>query len=1051
MRPLDAKLPDPGRLITNGKVAKIVWADLIGVPWVSFGRDPRAGLDCFGLVLVVQRRLGRTVRDVIDYDPLRPGVAIRDHASQWRPCDGPGAGRVCSLRMVHPEHADHVGVLVERGTVLHTLDRIGAALSPLEGLADRIVGWYEPVGPTVHVIFDPDPIGGRGREEEYVPWRPVLRVRDACRFWPRLGQSARDRAIIRIDGTEAGPDDACPVGCEVSVWLSPGIPVPIALTVATGLSASTLAIIGNVILATALGALTSLISTSAPPKLDKATDDGRPGFNLNGQSNTVANGTTMPVVYGAVTWAGQILQLFTETNDQFETTLFALISFGEGPIKSIGGFTSDQNRLPASAFTGKAIAIDGNPISAYPKARVSIRMGATRQDPMQGFDRTVVEFGQTQELRSETGGAPSMAAIANNSQTFHYITTQAIDGFAIAIEYPIGLYKLTTTADEVDYSVVYTLRYRRQGVASSEIVEVVTHGPSHLKATHLRTIKRLNLQRDVWEIWITRMSINDAETTRRYSTSKLNAFREYVSDNPIAHNSKACIGIELPATGQQSGNVPLFSAQLLGKVVNIWDGVSLTAPTFTRAYSNNPAWVLLDMLLDPRYGGGTQANVSQVNLTKLKALADYCDESLTTSGVVHPRWSFNHIFDTQAPLDDQMALVEAMCRSVHFYSGNQITWAIERAGSPVQLFTMGNILAGSARRRMLPTWNRPNLIRGQYQNVNLDYDSDVAQLTSATGGATSAYIAEDVSLDGITTAEQAYRAVKYLLNVSAAMTEAVAFRAPIDAVLTEPGDLFSFAHDAVLPGGSGGRIDVDSPDLKHVKIDRDLDINAAGMGIAIRSYDSGTGADIIQTALFSDIYPPGAFYTSGQSIPLAAGLTVIPKQGDVYVFGVVATARTTYRATLVRRNADQTVDIEGIIYTASVYSDDPGVIEAFTDQYPDSRLLPDAVTRLRATEAVGVAPDGGVIHGIDVSFSPVKEGLAHDVWIRQGHDPDAGATISDQFGAWWHAGTTTIGQLRVTKGVSKRSTYEVSVTPRAATCPAARASLRVSSLRSVIA
>lgn len=40
-------------------------SDLVGVPFVPFGRDAKKGLDCYGLVLEVARRYGRPLRDIV--------------------------------------------------------------------------------------------------------------------------------------------------------------------------------------------------------------------------------------------------------------------------------------------------------------------------------------------------------------------------------------------------------------------------------------------------------------------------------------------------------------------------------------------------------------------------------------------------------------------------------------------------------------------------------------------------------------------------------------------------------------------------------------------------------------------------------------------------------------------------------------------------------------------------------------------------------------------------------------------------------------------------
>lgn len=40
-------------------------SDLIGVPFVEFGRNPKTGLDCYGLVIEIERRYGKKLNDVV--------------------------------------------------------------------------------------------------------------------------------------------------------------------------------------------------------------------------------------------------------------------------------------------------------------------------------------------------------------------------------------------------------------------------------------------------------------------------------------------------------------------------------------------------------------------------------------------------------------------------------------------------------------------------------------------------------------------------------------------------------------------------------------------------------------------------------------------------------------------------------------------------------------------------------------------------------------------------------------------------------------------------
>ena len=43
---------------------KIDFSDLIRIPFLTFGRNPKTGLDCYGLAIEVERRYGKVLNDV---------------------------------------------------------------------------------------------------------------------------------------------------------------------------------------------------------------------------------------------------------------------------------------------------------------------------------------------------------------------------------------------------------------------------------------------------------------------------------------------------------------------------------------------------------------------------------------------------------------------------------------------------------------------------------------------------------------------------------------------------------------------------------------------------------------------------------------------------------------------------------------------------------------------------------------------------------------------------------------------------------------------------
>lgn len=999
--------------MTTRELDRLIWVDLLGVPYLERGRT-REGMDCYGLAVLLQRRQGRTVAD--------PPVL-----GAWARVESPEPGDAVLMRL-KGQVPDHVATLISGTEVFHILEGGTASKEPLADYSRHVVGFFRAEPPTTawlpparrrfRIVRVPDPIGMTGVRAEELEWSEGTVITE-------LLAGGLSRARWTVDGYPAVLGDRIPEAAEVVCWNAPRIPVPAALIAATGLSGGTLAFIGNIFIATGLGLLATLVAAPQQPRLDSTTEEASPSFNLDGIRNTVANGTTIPVVFGETRVGGQFLQTFFEVDAEFRSTLFVLLCISEGEIESIGGIAQDVDRVPASSIVGNLIEIDGNPISAYPTARVSVRLGKPRQSVIPGFENQVTAFGQSVTLRATSPLVPGQSAIANNDQTFLYTTTQPVDGFALQVRYPIGLYKIDATdGDEEPYSVYYTLRYQRKNQPGTEIVEVVIHGPSQKKADHTRTIKRTGLARDVWEIRITRMSDNDENMQRRYSVSQLIAVNEYASGTAIARNGKALLGIELLNTGQLSGAIPNITNITKGKKVPILDtGASLTAPTFTRQWSANPAWVALELITNPIFAGGAFYTLDHVDLPSLKEVADYCDESITTSGTNHKRWEFDYNFDSPGRLWDQLAKVMASCRSTVVLRNGKFFFAIERAASPTQLFTMGNTFG--FRKRYLPLRRRANMVQIQYRNRRLDYDSDLAQLDDL--GESTEVVREDMSLAGVVTPERAYRAAKYTLNVAQDVRWASTWETSIEGLAVRIGSVARVAHDTVLPGSPSGRV-LAGCTTTTLRLDRDVTVPASpAWTVVLRVVVAGAPTLVTAT-------PTAGTYASGDDIPISAALAVAPARHDLYAIGPSTTVTQSWRITSIEASPDQRAVIQAVEYVASVYDDDPGTIEGFTEVWPRTGKHLAIPSTLRLVEHTSVNQDGTVDHAIDVEFPADIEGAEFDVWIRKAYQSNAEETpeqeVRDPATAWILAGSTRTGELRIRQGIAPKRPFLVSVTPR---------------------
>ena len=124
---------------------------LVGLPFVDEGRDPGRGLDCWGLVMEVQRQLGREIPDYgVGAHETAAVAACATSAAEaegWTRVATPSPGDVICLAIDKdlPGLTNHFGVVVDGGRFIHALGKLGVCVTPLDHpfFKTRITGYYK--------------------------------------------------------------------------------------------------------------------------------------------------------------------------------------------------------------------------------------------------------------------------------------------------------------------------------------------------------------------------------------------------------------------------------------------------------------------------------------------------------------------------------------------------------------------------------------------------------------------------------------------------------------------------------------------------------------------------------------------------------------------------------------------------------------------------------------------------------------------------------------------------------------------------------------------
>lgn len=948
-----------------------VWQQLVGKPFRDGGRGP-THYDCLGLSIEYNKLRGIEV-----VDPRVSGATARGEFSKrwsesWEPVTNPRVGDlVLAKTTVDGAETWHTLVIVEPRLVLHTTVATGSITQSFDAFLRR------------------------GRVVSY--WRPLPKG------------VTKDR---RLDLEPAEVPGIAPASLAESLEI-------------TTAAATALSIGINIAFSVIVSLVSTLISQVKKPKKQKG-DENRPAFDLGGPRNTTQPGTPIPIGYGEHPAGGQIVALFQRSDADYRSRLYMLIVVSEGPVESIAGFTSDVDNQPATTIPGSLLTINGNPINGYPGCRVWVRLGGLTQSIIPGFEETVVSGTVGSELHRTAIPGNDTTTIPENADTIAYTTSTEIDAFEVQVQFPNGLYKTNATGDVELYQWHGTLRYYPVGNVGAQVAVFVEFGPSIMKTTHTRSFRVSGLTRGIYRISLTRSSLEDTNTQRRVSQSIWTTVNEIDSRGAVAYVGRAVLGIVATASDQLSGGVPNVACILKGKKVWVWDGVSTTSPSFTRQYSSNPAWVALDVMLAKRYGQGARTPLNRIPLQELKDWADYCDETVVTSGISHSRWSFNHYFDNVQSTGDVLSQIAAAGRASIFPDGSEYHVVVAKARTYSQVFGMGSILPGTMRRMITDPTDRPTVVQLFYLNKEANYDQDVAELPVSSTPVTKT-IKDQLKIVGLTDPRQAYRAVKWATNVTR-LRESISFDVPIEGLSTEVGGICRVAHLRLGMGGRSGRVVAEGSDLTHLILDVDLDVPLSfSWTILVRCTNLVTGAEsFVSRTLVSATYAAGNEVEV--TVPFDADL--VPGYGAAWIAGPSSEYYVEYETLRTKLNPDLTCSIEAIEYDETTYEDDPGHIETFTPAFPSSSLIPSNPTNLSVSEEVGTFKDGTIHHRILVTFTPTLPSATYDVWTRFA-TPDTDETnapVKDT--DWRHAGTTRDGQLQVDINVSWKRVVEVSVTPR---------------------
>lgn len=470
----------------------------------------------------------------------------------------------------------------------------------------------------------------------------------------------------------------------------------------------------------------------------------------------------------------------------------------------------------------------------------------------------------------------------------------------------------------------------------------------------------------------------------------------------------AYVALKLQASDQLSGAVEDFNLQATG-VVPVWNGTA-----FVMQANSSPAWAYRDVLLGN--ANGRPVSATKIDDATLIAWAASC------AAETPPR-EFNGSVDGLTTVFETLKAVASAGRAAFSMRDGKYSVVRDVAGkTPVQLFTPRNMWAFSATK----TYTRlPHALKmkfhdraaGWIESERVVYADGYSK--DGSGGTLVATLFESVPLFGCTDARQAFKDGRYNQGVGKLRPESFTWRAAIEHLVCQRGDVVRLQHDAILVGLGSGRIT--ALDANTITLDERVLIESGKTyQVRIRRDDASSVLQTVSNA-------PG----ETQTLTLSGGVSAGVKIGDIASFGESGLVAIDVLITAIEPGPDLTATLRAVAYSSpGVHNADQGAIPPYDPVVTPPQYLPPApvILNIDSSEQVGArASDGSYTPRIFVSYAfGVSETLITGVelqfktadsvnWFGRGIRENNGSASIDLVDA------STLFDLRL-RGVNDRRT-----------------------------
>lgn len=416
-----------------------------------------------------------------------------------------------------------------------------------------------------------------------------------------------------------------------------------------------------------------------------------------------------------------------------------------------------------------------------------------------------------------------------------------------------------------------------------------------------------------WDVRVRRITA-DSTSSALINKTYWDTYTEII-DEKFSYPNSAVIGMQIDA--KQFNRIPARGYDIRGLKVKVpsnydpltrtytgtWDG------TFTVAWTDNPAWVFYDLITNERYGLGEVVAESMVDKWGLYDIAKYCDTLVDDGyGNQEPRFTCNLYLQTREQAFQVIMNLASVFRSMTYWASGSIYVSQDSPKDVSQIFSPANVIngafnysgsSGKVRHTVaLVSWNDPN----DGYRPKIEYVSDDDGITRY------GVVQTDLTAIGCTSRGQAARLGKWLIYSELNETETITFKAGIDSVFIQAGDIIE-TNDPMRAGKRyGGR--VASATTTAITLDADI------------VFEAGKTYELSCRLANGDIETKTVTNSAGTTnvVNVATAFTSAPEQFSMWLLSASDLVPEQWRVVSISENDQNEIEITALAYRPDKYN-----------------------------------------------------------------------------------------------------------------------------------